>query len=74
MSNETGIKLVVTNDVHYTYEDDADTRYTTLYSDTRKSVWRKPYMRYEGGQYYLKSPERCWRFPYARRHWRKHMK
>ena len=24
MSNETGIKLVATNDVHYTYEDDAD--------------------------------------------------
>ena len=67
MSNETGIKLVVTNDVHYTYEDDADPHDILLCIQTQKKVSDENRMRYEGGQYYLKSPEEMLEvFPYAK--------
>ncbi len=67
MSNETGIKLVATNDVHYTYEDDADPHDILLCIQTQKKVSDETRMRYEGGQYYLKSPEQMLEvFPYAK--------
>lgn len=67
MSNETGIKLVATNDVHYTYAEDADSHDILLCIQTQKKVTDENRMRYDGGQYYLKSPEEMLKiFPYAK--------
>lgn len=67
MSQETGIPLVVTNDVHYTYEEDAVPHDILLCLQTGKKLADEDRMRYEGGQYYLKSPEEMERlFPYAK--------
>lgn len=57
MSEETGIELICTNDVHYTYADDADAHDILLCIQTGKKVTDENRMRYTGGQYYLKSPE-----------------
>lgn len=66
MSADTGIKLVATNDVHYTYAEDADPHDILLCIQTQKKVSEENRMRYEGGQYYLKSPEEMLEvFPYA---------
>jgi DNA polymerase-3 subunit alpha len=67
MSQETGIKLVATNDVHYTFAEDADPHDILLCIQTQKKVTDENRMRYEGGQFYLKSPEEMLTlFPYAR--------
>ncbi|MDF2951123.1 MAG: polymerase alpha subunit [Anaerocolumna sp.] len=66
MSQETGIPLVATNDVHYTLESDAQAHDILLCIQTQKKVADENRMRYEGGQYYLKSPEQMYElFPYA---------
>ena len=66
MSQETGIELVATNDVHYTYESDADSHDILLCIQTGKKVSDEDRMRYEGGQYYVKSEEEMRSlFPYA---------
>ena len=57
MSEETGIELICTNDVHYTYADDADAHDILLCIQTGNKVTDENRMRYTGGQYYLKSPE-----------------
>ena len=57
MSEETGIELICTNDVHYTYADDADAHDILLCIQTGKKVTDENRMRYTGGLYYLKSPE-----------------
>jgi len=51
------IPLVCTNDVHYTYDTDAEAHDILLCIQTNKIVTDENRMRYEGGQYYLKSPE-----------------
>jgi DNA polymerase-3 subunit alpha len=67
LSQETGIKLVATNDVHYTYAEDADPHDILLCIQTQKKVSDENRMRYEGGQFYLKSPEEMLTiFPYAK--------
>ncbi len=67
MSKDTGIRLVATNDVHYTYAEDAESHDILLCIQTQKKVNEENRMRYEGGQYYLKSPEEMLSvFPYAR--------
>ncbi len=66
MSQETGIELVATNDVHYTYAEDAKAHDILLCIQTGKKLADENRMRYEGGQYYVKSPEEMERlFPYA---------
>ena len=66
MSGETGIELVVTNDVHYTYAEDAKPHDILLCIQTGKKLSDENRMRYEGGQYYVKSPEEMEKlFPYA---------
>ena len=66
MSQETGIELVCTNDVHYTFADDAKPHDILLCIQTGKKVNDEDRMRYEGGQYYVKSPEEMAQlFPYA---------
>lgn len=57
MSKETGIDLVATNDVHYTYASDADSHDILLCLQTGKKLSDTDRMRYEGGQYFVKSEE-----------------
>ena len=66
MSRETGIGLVATNDVHYTYADDVKPHDILLCLQTGKKLADEDRMRYEGGQYYIKSEaEMSALFPYA---------
>ena len=66
MSEETDIPLVCTNDVHYTYAEDQEAHDILLCIQTGKKLSDKDRMRYEGGQYYLKSEEEMKAlFPYA---------
>jgi DNA polymerase-3 subunit alpha len=63
---ETGIPLVATNDVHYTYDTDVASHDILLCIQTGKKLQDEDRMRYEGGQYYVKSPEEMAAlFPYA---------
>ena len=57
MSEEENIPLVCTNDIHYTYESDAEAHDILLCIQTGKRVSDENRMRYEGGQYYMKSPQ-----------------
>ena len=67
MSKELDIPLVVTNDVHYIREEDAVPHDILLCIQTGKLVTDKDRMRYEGGQFFLKSEEEMQKvFPYAR--------
>ena len=66
MSEETGIELVATNDVHYTYAEDAEPHDILLCLQTGKKLSDENRMRYEGGQYFVKSEEEMRTlFPYA---------
>ena len=66
MHQETGIDLVATNDVHYTMAEDAEPHDILLCLQTGRKLADEDRMRYEGGQYYVKSPEEMARlFPYA---------
>lgn len=57
LSDELGVDLVCTNDVHYTYADDVEAHDILLCIQTGKKKSDEDRMRYEGGQYFLKSPE-----------------
>lgn len=57
MSKELDIPLVATNDVHYTYAEDAQPHDILLCLQTGKKLADEDRMRYEGGQYYVKSEE-----------------
>ncbi len=66
LSKETGIELVCTNDIHYTYADDAEAHDILLCLQTGKKLADEDRMRYEGGQYYVKSEDEMRQlFPYA---------
>ncbi len=66
LSKDTGIPLVATNDVHYTYNTDVDSHDILLCIQTGKKLADENRMRYEGGQYYVKSEEEMkGLFPYA---------
>ena len=66
MSQETGIELVATNDVHYTYAEDEKAHDILLCVQTGKKLADEDRMRYEGGQYYIKSEDEMRSlFPYA---------
>ena len=66
LSQETGIELVATNDVHYTYAEDEKPHDILLCIQTGKKLEDENRMRYEGGQYYVKSEDEMKRlFPYA---------
>nr|WP_305182461.1 DNA polymerase III subunit alpha [uncultured Schaedlerella sp.] len=67
MSEELGIELAATNDVHYTYAEDEKPHDILLCIQTGKKLADENRMRYEGGQYYVKSQEEMAAlFPYAR--------
>ena len=57
LSQELHIDLVATNDVHYTFAEDAVPHDILLCIQTNKKVTAENRMRYEGGQYYCKSEE-----------------
>ena len=66
LSKDTGIELVATNDVHYTYQEDETPHDILLCLQTGKKLSDENRMRYEGGQYYVKSEEEMKKlFPYA---------
>ena len=66
LSQETGIELVATNDVHYTYAEDEKPHDILLCIQTGKKLDDENRMRYEGGQYYVKSEQEMKNlFPYA---------
>ena len=66
LSRDTGIQLVATNDIHYTFAEDAQAHDILLCIQTGKKVSDENRMRYEGGQYYCKSEEEMRAlFPYA---------
>ena len=66
LSQETGIELVATNDVHYTYADDEKAHDILLCIQTGKKLSDENRMRYEGGQFYCKSEDEMRAlFPYA---------
>ena len=67
LAKDTGLELVATNDIHYTLAEDAQAHDVLLCIQTGKKVADTDRMRYEGGQYYVKSPEEMASlFPYAR--------
>lgn len=57
ISSETGIPLVATNDCHYLYKEDAEAHDVLICIQTQKNVYDENRMKYEGGQFYVKSPE-----------------
>lgn len=66
LSQDTGIELVATNDVHYTYADDEKPHDILLCIQTGKKLADEDRMRYEGGQYFVKSEDEMRvLFPYA---------
>ncbi|HHX59306.1 MAG TPA: DNA polymerase III subunit alpha [Epulopiscium sp.] len=67
LSKETGIPLVVTNDIHYIYPEDAEAHEILLCIQTGKTIDDPTRMIYEGGQFFVKSPEEMEKiFPYAK--------
>ena len=66
LSRDTGLSLVATNDIHYTYAEDEKAHDILLCIQTGKKVADQDRMRYVGGQYYCKSEEEMRAlFPYA---------
>ena len=66
ISKELDIPLVATNDCHYTYREDEKPHDILLCIQTGKRLSDEDRMRYEGGQYYVKSEEEMkGLFPYA---------
>ncbi|MGL4344962.1 MAG: DNA polymerase III subunit alpha [Cellulosilyticaceae bacterium] len=67
LAKETNIPMVITNDVHYILPEDAQAHEVLLCIQTGKTMEDEDRMIYEGGQYYLKSPEEIRElFPYAK--------
>ena len=66
MSRELSMDLVATNDIHYILAEDAAAHDILLCIQTGKKVSDENRMRYEGGQYYVKSEEEMRAlFPYT---------
>ncbi len=66
ISKEMDVPLVATNDIHYTYAEDEKSHDILLCIQTAKKVSDTDRMRYDGGQYYVKSEmEMRGLFPYA---------
>ena len=57
ISQELDIPLVCTNDIHYTYETDVEAHDVLLCIQTGKKITDEDRMRYEGGQFFVKSEE-----------------
>ena len=67
MSQETGIPLVATNDIHYIHQSDFKAHEVLLCIQTAKTMQDETRMRYGSDQFYLKTPEEMYAlFPYAK--------
>lgn len=67
MSKELGIKIVATNDVHYTRKEDWEAHDILLCIQTQKKVDDEDRMRYQQGRFYITSPQEMEDlFPYAK--------
>ncbi len=60
LSEETGIPLVATNDVHYIKREDSKSHDILMCIQTAKTVDDPNRRRYPSDQFYLKSPEEMW--------------
>jgi DNA polymerase-3 subunit alpha len=60
MSQETGIPLVATNDVHYINREDAKTQEILMCIQTGKTIEDPDRMRFETDAFYLKSADEMW--------------
>ncbi len=66
ISKETGIPLVCTNDLHYINKEDSEAHDILICIQTGKTVDDVNRMKYEGSEFYLKSPNEMYSlFPYA---------
>jgi len=66
LHEDLNIPLVCTNDIHYTRAEDAEAHDVLLCIQTQAKVGDEKRMRYDGGQYYIKSEEEMRKlFPYA---------
>ena len=66
LAKELDVGLVATNDCHYTYAEDEKPHDILLCLQTGKKLSDENRMRYEGGQYYVKSEDEMrGLFPYA---------
>ncbi|MGB3978462.1 MAG: DNA polymerase III subunit alpha, partial [Tepidanaerobacteraceae bacterium] len=57
LSQETGIPLVATNDVHYIQKEDALAQDVLMCIQTGKTLDEENRMKFESSEFYLKSPE-----------------
>ncbi|MCR5800498.1 MAG: DNA polymerase III subunit alpha [Lachnospiraceae bacterium] len=57
LSKETGVKLVATNDIHYTSREDAVAHDVLLCIQTGRTMKDENRMRFEGEEFYVKSEE-----------------
>ena len=57
LAEELGLGLVATNDVHYTAREDAQTHDVLLCVQTNSTVEQPDRLRFQGREFYLKSPE-----------------
>ncbi|MBQ3979877.1 MAG: DNA polymerase III subunit alpha, partial [Lachnospiraceae bacterium] len=57
MNKETGIPLVCTNDIHYVRAEDWEAHDALLCIQTQAKLEDEDRMRYEPGQFYMRSPE-----------------
>lgn len=60
ISEETGIPLVATNDVHYIKQEDSKSHDVLMCIQTQKTIDDPHRRRYPSDQFYLKSPEEMW--------------
>ena len=66
LHNELGLPLVATNDTHYILDSDWEAHDVLLCIQTAKKVSDEDRMRYEGGQFFVKSEQQMRElFPYA---------
>ncbi|MBQ7717740.1 MAG: DNA polymerase III subunit alpha [Clostridia bacterium] len=57
LSEDTGIELVATNDIHYINREDAKNQDVLLCIQTGKTIDDKDRMKFQGDEFYLKSEE-----------------
>lgn len=60
LSEETGIPMVATNDVHYTNKEDNKTHEILMCIQTGKTLKDEHRMEFQTNEFYLKSPDEMW--------------
>ncbi len=57
LAADTGIPMIVTNDIHYINKDDAEAQDVLICIGTNKKKYDENRLRFESDQFYLKSPQ-----------------